>query len=114
MSPNLMDFIKNWLANLAKRMSKGAFWLEVLVALLVGGGTFWGVKALRDEGLLMGQELLHHDLLHLRQVPDYGTNLVTHTNIVVIGADERDIQRFGWPLEDDMVSKILEIGRAHV
>ena len=64
-----MDFIKNWLAILAKRVSKGAFWLEVLVALLVGGGTFWGVKALRDEGLLMGQELLHHDLLHLRQVP---------------------------------------------
>ena len=61
MSPNLMDFIKNWLAILAKRVSKGAFWLEVLVALLVGGGTFWGVKALRDEGLLMGQELLHHD-----------------------------------------------------
>ena len=113
MSPNLMDFIKNWLANLAKRMSKGAFWLEVLVALLVGGGTFWGVKALRDEGLLMGQELLHHDLLHLRQVPDYGTNLVTHTNIVVIGADERDIQRFGWPLEDDMVSKILEKIASH-
>ena len=108
-----MGFIKNWLAGLAKRMSKGAFWLEVLVALLVGGGTFWGVKALRDEGLLMGQELLHHDLLHLRQVPDYGTNLVTHTNIVVIGADERDIQRFGWPLEDDMVSKILEKIASH-
>ena len=61
----------------------------------------------------MGQELLHHDLLHLRQVPDYGTNLVTHTNIVVIGADERDIQRFGWPLEDDMVSKILEKIASH-
>ena len=99
---------------MAKRMSKGAFWLEVLVALLVGGGTFWGVKALRDEGLLMGQELLHHDFLHLQQENGYGTNHVTtHTNIVIIGADERDIQRFGWPLEDDMVSKILEKIASH-
>ena len=109
-----MSFFKNLLTNLAKRMSKGAFWLEVLVALLVGGGTFWAIKSLRDEGLLMGQELLHHDFLHLRQpFKGYSTNQVTHTNIVVIGADERDIQRFGWPLEDDMVSKILEKIASH-
>ena len=103
-----MTYLKNWIGSLAKRMSKGAFWLEVFFALLVGGGTFWGIKEIRAKGYLMTQELQHHDFLHLRQKPDYGTNQVTHTNIVIIGADERDIQRFGWPLEDDMVAKILE------
>ncbi len=93
---------------MTKRMSKGAFWMEVLVALFVGGSTFWAIKEVREKGYLMTQELQHHDFLHLRQESDFGTNIVTHTNIVIIGADERDIQRFGWPLEDDLVASILE------
>ena len=103
-----MIVIQDWLAKMKKRMSKGAFWVEVLVALLVGGGTFAAIKEIRAKGYLMTQELQHHDFMHLRQKPGYAVNMVTHTNIVVIGADERDIQRFGWPLEDDLVAKILE------
>ena len=36
-----------------KRMSKGAFWVEVLVALVVGGGTFVAIKEIRAKGYLM-------------------------------------------------------------
>ena len=101
--------IQDWVAALKKRMSKGAFWVEVIVALVVGGGIFWAINEIRAKGYLMTQELQHHDFLHLRQELDSGTNTVTtHTNIVIIGADERDIQRFGWPLEDDLVASILE------
>jgi CHASE2 domain-containing sensor protein/class 3 adenylate cyclase len=99
--------IQNWLAALRKRISKRAFWVEVLVALVVGGGIFWGVNNLRTNGYIVTQELQHHDFLHLLQEPDFGTKLITHTNVVIIGADEWDIQRFGWPLQDDTVAQIL-------
>jgi len=108
--------IQDWLASLKKRMSKGAFWVEVIVALVVGGGIFLGTNEIRGrgylklndgKGYLMAQELKHHDFLHLRQKVNYGTNMVTHTNVVIIGADEWDIQRFGWPLQDDTVAEIL-------
>lgn len=88
-------------------MFKRAFWMEVLVALVVGGGIFWGVNKLRTNGYIVTQELQHHDFLHLLQEPDFGTKLITHTNVVIIGADEWDIQRFGWPLQDDTVAQIL-------
>ncbi|MFL3667587.1 MAG: CHASE2 domain-containing protein, partial [Verrucomicrobiota bacterium] len=102
-----MTMIQDWLAALRKRMFKRAFWVEVLVALVVGGGIFWGVNKLRTNGYIVTQELQHHDFLHLLQEPDFGTKLITHTNVVIIGADEWDIQRFGWPLQDDTVAQIL-------
>ena len=102
-----MTIIQDWLAALRKRISKRAFWVEVLVALVVGGGIFWGIKNLRANGYIVTQELQHHDFLHLLQDPDFGSKLITHTNVVIIGADEWDIQRFGWPLQDDTVAQIL-------
>ena len=39
--------------------------------------------------------------------PTAAPKLITHTNVVIIGADEWDIQRFGWPLQDDTVAQIL-------
>ncbi len=104
-----MTTIQESVAALKKRISKGAFWVEVAVALVVGGGIFWAINEVRAKGYLMAQELQHHDYLHLRQGSNSGANMVaTHTNIVIIGADERDIQQFGWPLEDDLVARILE------
>ncbi|MBT4901290.1 MAG: hypothetical protein HON54_05200, partial [Verrucomicrobia bacterium] len=72
-----MIVIQDWLAKMKKRMSKGAFWVEVLVALLVGGGTFAAIKEIRAKGYLMTQELQHHDFMHLRQKPGYAVNMVT-------------------------------------
>ena len=38
-------------------MSKGAFWVDVLVALVVGGGIFLAVNKLRTNGYIVTQEL---------------------------------------------------------
>jgi adenylate cyclase len=72
-------------------------------ALVLGGFVFAAVMAMRLAGLLQAFELNTHDwFLRLRSFATAGEN-----RIVLIRIREEDIRRFGHPLSDELLTRVL-------
>ena len=74
------------------------------MAVLVGNLVFFAIIGLRATGGLQTLELTAYDVLtRLRSytaIPD--------KRIVLVGVTERDLKRWGWPLSDDVLARLLE------
>jgi len=79
-------------------------WRALLTWALVLLPCWGGVELLRGSGALQPFELLTHDLLLQQSIhPPTAPARVT-----LLGIDESDLQRWGWPLDDDTLVQLLE------